>query len=159
MKLLSRTSLLVLMGLIIFGVCIPPVLAGAEHFEWSFEGDDWNDCTDEWVTWVANVRQTVNEKETPSGQYLFREHWRFEGTVKGQSTDYLWSTKGIASIIERESLNNSLTGGFALVENALMRPLTPDTPTIRLDVNIKLAFNAAGEQVVEHVTYVYTCLD
>jgi hypothetical protein len=159
MKLLSRIGMFLLIGLITFGICIPPALAGAEHSEWPFVTEDYNDCTDEDVVWVANVHQTVNMVETPSGQVFFREHWRFEGTVEGLTTGYLWSTKGMVSITDRLSLNNNLTGSFAVIENALMRPLTPDAPTIRLDVNMKFAFNAIGEQVVERVNYVYTCLN
>ena len=159
MKSLSHIGMFVLIGLITFGIGIPPALAGAEHFDMPFEVDDYNDCTDEMVDWVANVHVTLNEVVTPSGQVFYREHWRFEGTVEGQESGYLWSTKGMASITDRLSLNNNLTGSFAVIENALMRPLTPDTPTIRLDVNMKFAFNALGEQVVDRVNYVYTCLN
>ena len=159
MKSLSHIGMFVLIGLITFGICIPPALAGAEHFDMPFEVDDYNNCTEEMVDWVANVHVTLNEVVTPSGQVFYREHWRFEGTVEGQESGYLWSTKGMASITDRLSLNNNLTGSFAVIENALMRPLTPDTPTIRLDVNMKFAFNALGEQVVDRVNYVYTCLD
>ena len=159
MKLLSRIGLHALICLITFGICIPLAQAGSEHFDLPFEVEDYNDCTDEMVDWVANVHVTLNEVITPSGQLFYREHWRFEGTVEGQTTGYLWSTKGMASITDRWSLNNNLTGSFAVIENALMRPLTPDTPTIKLDVNMKFAFNAVGEQVVDRVSYVYTCLN
>lgn len=158
-----RSPSQILMGtlilLITVGLYIPLAFAGAEHYEWAFVTEDWNDCTDEVVTWDALVHQTLHINETPSGQVLFREHWRFEGTVEGQTTGYLWFTKGMVSLTDRTSLNNSLTGSFGLIENALMRPLTPDTPTIRLDVNIKFAFNAAGDQVVERFNYTYACLD
>jgi len=159
MKLLSRIGMVCLITAVTLGVYIQPALAGAVHSEWPFITEDYNDCTGEEVLWDAIVRQTVNYVETKSGQVNYREHWRFEGTVEGLETGYLWSTKGMVSLIDRVSLDNNLTGGFGLVENALMRPLTADTPTVRLDVNIKTAFNAAGELVVDNVTYVYTCLD
>ena len=145
--------------LITIGLYTPLAFAGAEHSEWAFVTEDWNDCTAEWVTWDAVIRETFHLNETPGGKILVRDHWRFKGTVEGLTTGFLWSTKGMASIIERISLNNTQTGGFAVIENALMRPLTPDTPTVRLDVNIKFAFNASGEQVVDRVNYIYTCLD
>jgi hypothetical protein len=159
MKPLSRFFKLVLISLLITGISIPPALAGAERSEWPFITEDYNDCTDELVIWDALVTETFLYNETPSGQVLIRDHWRFKGTVEGVTTGFLWKTKGIVSLTERFGLNNSQTGGFALIENALMRPQTPDAPTIRLDVNIRFAFNAHGELVVDRANYTYTCLD
>ena len=158
MKSLSQIFMNTLIMLIAIGLYAPLAFAGAEHSEWSFTVDDWNNCTDEVVIWDAVIQETFHYNETPSGQVLVMDHWRFEGTVEGVDSGYLWSTKGVSPYTERFSLNNSLAGGFMLIENALMRPLTPDTPAIRLNVNIRLAFNASGELVVERVNYDYTCL-
>jgi hypothetical protein len=62
-----------------------------------------------------------------------------------------------ANFIETYSLEKTLTGGFILIENAILKPVTPEAPKIKLDVNIKFAFNAHGELVVEREKYTYYC--
>jgi len=158
MKLLSRILMNALIILMTIGLYTPLAFAGVERSELVFTVVDWNNCTDEDVIWDMVIQETFHYNETPSGQVLIMDHWRFKGTVEGVHSDNRWSTKGVSPYIERFSLNNSLAGGFVLIENALMRPLTPDTPTIRLGVNISLVFNASGELVVDRFNYDYTCL-
>lgn len=153
-KMLGLGALVVVIGAV-FG--LNNAEARAEHSEWAFEVVDYNDCTGEEVLWVAEVTQTFQYNESASGQVLMHDFWRFEGTVEGQTTGYVWYAKGISSYMERFGLNGQLTGGWALIERAPMRPLTPGAPAIMLNVNMKFAYNAAGELVVERVDYSYVC--
>ena len=153
-KVLGLGILLTAIGAL---VGIGNAAAGAEHSEWSFEVDDYNDCTGEDVHWVANVIETLQYNESPSGRVLLHDFWRFEGTVTGQSTGYVWTTRGISSYMETYGLDGQLTGGWALVERAPLRSNSPGAPDIMLDVNMKFAYNALGELVVERTTYTYNC--
>lgn len=140
------------------GYPVSTALAGADRTEWQADILDYSDCTDEWVVWNASVNETMLDHVTPSGQGHFLDHWLFEGTVTGESSGFVWSTKGVVKITETYSLDNSLTGGFGLLENALMKPMTPGAPRVRLDVDIRVAFNAAGELVVDRFNYTYHCV-
>lgn len=135
---------------------------GAEHFEWSTMSPeepivDYSDCTDEVVYWLVDVSEVFLDKDSPGGQGHFLDHWLFEGTVEGQTTGYVWSTKGIVDVSGTYSGNN-LTGKYGQVENALLKPLTPGAPRVRLDVDIVTQYNAAGELVVDRLNYVYHCV-
>ena len=131
--------------------------ARAEHSEWAFEVLDYNDCTGEDVLWKANIYETLQYNESASGRVVLHDLWRFQGTVEGQATGYIWAVKGISSYRENYGLDGQLTGGWALVEKAPMRPMTPGAPDIMLDVNMKFAYNALGELVVERTDYNYFC--
>ena len=146
-----------MLPLLILGA-INAVQAGAEHYQWQFDGVDYNNCTEELVTWDAWVRQTVNIKETPSGKVLFFDHWVWDGTIYGHDSGYEWSSKGVVNYMERFSTNGDLVGGFMLLENSVLKPLTPGAPRIKLDVHIRMAFNANGDLVVDRVNYSYNCL-
>ena len=158
MNIIGRTAVVMFVLLAALTVPAQPAQAGAEHFEWPFAVLDYSDCTAEEVFWQAIVRQTLLINETPSGQVLILDNWGFEGTVEGLSSGYIWSTKGRANYHETFSLNNSLTGGFALLENAILKPITPGAPRVKLDVLIRFAFNAHGDPVVERVIYTYNCV-
>jgi hypothetical protein len=132
--------------------------AGAEHSVWPIVVDDYSDCTEEPVVWTAEVRQVFLHKVTPSGQTLTVDKWNFEGTVEGLNTGYVWNTKGVVNLRETYALDNSLTGGFGLLERAILHPVTPGAPRMRLDVHINFRFNAAGEMVVERTDYTYHCV-
>jgi len=143
---------------------IPPASAseGAQHFEWSTISPydpipDYSDCTDEVVLWLVDVSEVFLGKDSPGGQGHFLDHWLFEGTVEGQTTGYVWSTKGIVNVSGTYSGKN-LTGKIGQIENALLKPVTPGAPRMRLDVNIATQYNAAGELVVDHFNYVYHCV-
>ena len=45
-----------------------------------------------------------------------------------------------------------------MLENAFMKPVTSDTPKVRLDVKIVSRFNASGDLVVDDFKYVYHCV-
>lgn len=132
--------------------------AGAEHFEWPIVVQDYNDCTDEAVEWVATVNETFFTNTTPSGQGHVMDHWVFEGTVEGLSTGYLWHTKGIVQVSDNYSLENSLTSISGSIENGLLKPMTEGAPRVRLDVDFKMAYNANGELVVDRFNYLYHCV-
>lgn len=157
MKLIKRASIAAGLAAIILTGAAPLSWAGAEHYEFPLTLLDYNDCTEELVEWNAIIKEVFIAHETPSGQGLFRDKWLWEGTVEGLDSGYLWSSKGIASVVENYALENSLTGGFLLVENSVLKPITPDAPAIKLDVKIRTAFNANGDLVVDRVTYTYDC--
>ena len=157
MKLMKRVLAAAGFAAIILTGTAPVSWAGAEHFEFPLTLLDYNDCTEEVVEWDVIIKEVFFTHEVPSGQGLFRDKWLWEGTVEGLDSGYLWSSKGIASVVETYSLGNSLTGGFLLVENSALKPITPDAPAIKLDVKIRTAFNANGDLVVDRVTYTYDC--
>ena len=132
--------------------------AGAEKYYFDFQIDDYNNCTGEWVMWDVAITGTFLERVTPSGQINILDHWSFEGTVASLESSDMWSTKGRALLKDRWSINNSYTGGFFIIENSVMKPLTPETPSVRLDIHFRLAFNAEGELVVERDDYIYSCV-
>ena len=131
---------------------------GAEHHEWPFQVIDYNDCTDEEVLWTVNVRQTILDKQSPSGRGLYLDNWTFEGILEGVDSGYIWTTKGRANYVETYSLEKSQTGGFVLIENSILKPVTSGAPRIKLDVKIRLTYNADGEPVVDRARYVYKCV-
>ena len=132
--------------------------AGAEHAEFPFQVTDYSDCTDELVLWDVIVRLVEQDKVTPSGRGLYMGNWFFSGTITGETTGYMWTVKGVSPFHETYSLNGSLTGGTILLENAFMKPVTSDTPKVRLDVKIVSRFNASGDLVVDDFKYVYHCV-
>lgn len=136
---------------------------GAERYLWSTTPEDpiidYSDCTEEEVAWVVSVRETFLAKENRAGQGHYMDHWLFEGTVEGLTTGYLWKTKGIVQVTGTYSLDNTLNGGEALLENAYMKPMSPGAPRIRLDVKSIFRYNANGDLSADRFVYTYHCMD
>lgn len=153
--LISAVEVSTLLVLCIVGT---RAFAGAEVTEWHVVVPDYADCVDEDVIWDADVREVILEKETPSGQTLFMDHWNFVGTVTGVSSGYQWTTRGVVQINDTYSLNNSLTGKSLWLENALLKSQNPGVPDMRLDVRSHMTFNASGELVVDSFHYTYHCV-
>jgi len=135
---------------------VPAAMAGVEHMEFDIVVDDYADCTDEIVHWDGSVIATIQSKETPSGKTLYFEHWRFEAEVTGLSTGYVWDASGMSHYQEHSGITE--TGGWMLVENAIMKAVTPGAPRVKLDVLIKMAYNANGDLVVDRNIYEYNCI-
>ena len=96
-------------------------------------------------------------KETPGGQGNFASIWVWDETVERLSSGYVWTSRAQSPYVERYSLENSLTGGFFVIENSILHPVTPEAPRIKLDVMIRLVYNAQGDLVVDQATYSYDC--
>jgi hypothetical protein len=158
MKLMHRITVVIL-GLV-FAVLgtFSQARAGALVEEFYFETLDYNDCTAEVVMWYADVHSTSLGHETPIGQGMFRDNWVFKAVLEGLDSGYMWTTKGTSHYIETYSLDNNLTGGWMLVENAILKPATPGAPRVRLDAKIHFAYNADGDLVVERDNYTYHCM-
>lgn len=157
MKLSKRIRTMAITSAVALFGAAPVAWAGAEHSEFAFTVNDWNDCTGEVVHWDVWMDMVALAMETPSGQGIEASLTRWEGTVEGLSTGYLWTSKGQSPVISRYSLENSLTGGFLAIENSVLKPVTPGAPMIKLDVHIQFAYNAAGELVVDKAVYTYDC--
>lgn len=157
MKLIKQVIVSAITAALALAVVAPAAWAGAEHHEFPLALLDYNDCTGEEVLWDVVVKEIFHAYETPSGQAHILSKWLWEGTVEGLDSGHIWMSKGVSPYVERFSLENSLTGGFVLIENSILKPVTPGAPRIKLDVNIRLAFNANGDLVVDRATYTYDC--
>ena len=135
----------------------PAAFAGAEVVEFPFTTVDYNNCTDEFQYWDATVRSVELSKETPSGRGVYVNVWVWEGTVEGMDSGYQWTSKGTSPYVERYALDGSPAGGYFALENSVLHPLTPGAPKIRLDVELRLAYNANGDVVVDKYSYTYHC--
>ena len=135
----------------------PAAWAQAQHNEFPFVTQDYNNCTDEIQDWDVLIREVVVWRQTPSGQWVYVNMWIWDGTVEGQDSGYLWSSRGTAPYVERYALDGSLAGGFFVLENSVLHPLTQGAPRIRLDVEIRTTFNANGDLVVDQANYTYHC--
>lgn len=157
MKLIASVTLSALvLGLAGLSV-VANAQAQAQHNEFPLQIIDYNDCTDELVSWDAVVREVVVNHQNPGGRGLFVSHWLWDGLVEGQDSGYIWSSHGTSPYVETYSVDNFLTGGFVLIENSVLHPETPGAPRIKLDVNIRMRFNANGDLVVDQVQYTYDC--
>jgi len=132
---------------------------GAQHFEFPFQVGDYIECMDEDVFWDAIIYETLLVKETPSGQGVIVDNWRWESTVEGVESGNLWFTRGTAPYVETYSLNNSLNGGYIAMENSVLQPVTPGLPRIKLSAFFSMRYNALGELTVDAARYTYTCLN
>ena len=157
MKLINRVTVIAMTAALAVAGVVPMAWAGAQHNEFQFQIVDWNDCTGEEVLWDVLIREVAMGKEAPSGQGTFRSVWVWDGTVEGLSTGYVWTSKGTSPYVERYSLENSLTGGFFVIENSVLHPVTPEAPRIKLEVMIRMVYNAHGDLVVDQATYTYDC--
>jgi len=133
--------------------------AGAQHFEFPFQVGDYIECMDEDVFWDAIIYETYLEKQTPSGQGVIVDNWRWESTVEGVESGNLWYTRGTAPYVATYSLNNSQSGGYISLENSVLQPVTPGLPRIKLTAFFTLRYNAAGDLKVDTANYEYTCLN
>jgi len=163
MKTVSRIIALTISVLTLSLAPLAANAGGVEHFEWSTNDlpeplIDYSDCTDEEVLWVVTVREGFKSKENPAGQGHYMDHWVFEGTVEGLTTGYIWKTKGIVQVTGTYSLDNTLNGGEAWLENAALKPITPDAPRVRLDVKSTWRYNANGDLVADRFVYTYHCV-
>jgi len=134
------------------------VAARADHNQFPFVVYDYNDCTDEEVFWDAVIYEVIVDKVTPSGQGLFVDNWRWEATIEGLTSGYIWESRGVAPFVQTYSLDNSLTGGLLAIEKSILKPQSPGAPRILLDAYVRLQYNANGELVVNSAHYTYSCL-
>jgi len=135
----------------------PVVWAKAVVSEFELITEDYNNCTDEMQAWDAVVRQVEMSRETPSGRGVYVNIWVWEGTVEGLESGYVWRSRGTAPYVERYALDGSPAGGFFVLENSVLHPVTAGAPRIRLDVVFRMAYNANGDLVVDQAGYTYHC--
>jgi hypothetical protein len=157
MKLKKRVMVAATTAILLLVTAAPATWAGAEHYEFPFTVVDYNDCTGEWVAWDVVISEVLQAHETPSGRGVFVDVWLWRGTVEGLSSGYLWTTKGTSPYVERYALDGSPAGGFFWLENSVLKPASPGAPRIKLDVDVRMAYNANGEIVVDQFNYTYDC--
>ena len=116
---------------------------------------DYN-CTDEMQAWDAVIKQVELSRETPSGRGVYVNTWVWDGFVEGMDSGYVRESHGTAPYVERYALDGSPAGGFFVLENSVLHPVTEGAPKIRLDVEIRLAYNADGDIVVDRASYTTT---
>jgi len=157
MKLLKRVTLAATTAALALTGAAPAAWAGAVVSEIDFATEDYNNCTDEWQSWDAVIKQVELSRETPSGRGVYVNIWVWEGTVEGLDSGYLWRSRGTAPYVERYALDGSPAGGYFVLENSVLHPVTPGAPKIRLDVEFRTAFNANGDIVIDKASYTYHC--
>jgi hypothetical protein len=157
MKQFKRASFGAVMAVLALNLAASAAWAGAVVTEFEFTTEDYNNCTDEMQTWDVVIKQVELSGETPGGRGLYASMWVWNGTVEGQDTGYLWRSAGTSPYMERYALDGSSAGGYFVLENSVMHPLTSGAPRVRLDVVYRMAFNANGDLVVDQAEYTYHC--
>ncbi len=157
MKQLKQAALWVIVATLALIATTSAAWAGAVVSEFEFFTQDYNNCMEENQTWDATVRQVELARVTPSGRVVYVNIWVWNGTVEGDDSGYVWTSRGTAPLVDRSALDGSPAGGFFVLENSVLHPLTEGAPRIRLDVELRLAFNANGDIVVDRASYTYHC--
>jgi len=157
MKQLKRVAIWTVAATLALTGTVPTAWAGAVVSEFEFLTEDYNNCTGEMQSWEAVIKQVELSSETPSGRGVYVSIWVWDAIVQGEDSGYLWTSKGTSPYVERYALDGSPAGGFFLLENSVMHPLTEGAPMVRLDVEARLAYNANGDVVVDKAEYTYHC--